>query len=201
MLRLMASNEPSFATRTWNSTFVSLRLDYSNLRLGNVEKSVNRKHVMLREFHKKFGHTVNHLPTEISEIDRVLRAKLIFTEALELCRALGVHIYAPDGETLTLAEDADFDFEAVLDQGIDWIEAADGIADLQYVVIGTEVSLGLDCDFVFDEVHRSNMSKGTEKDEHGKTLKTNRDYSPPDVSGILKQQYPKQMHLFEPPKI
>lgn len=39
------------------------------------------------------------------------------------------------------------------------IETADAIADLLYVVYGTAVACGIDIDKVFEEVHRSNMSK------------------------------------------
>lgn len=39
------------------------------------------------------------------------------------------------------------------------VETADAIADLMYVIIGTAVSSGIDMESIFQEVHRSNMSK------------------------------------------
>ena len=47
---------------------------------------------------------------------------------------------------------------AAMEQG-DLLEIADGLADLCYVTIGTAVAYGIPLDKVFNEVHRSNMSK------------------------------------------
>jgi predicted HAD superfamily Cof-like phosphohydrolase len=43
----------------------------------------------------------------------------------------------------------------------DLVEVADGLADLLYVVLGTCVAHGIDIQPIFDEVHRSNMTKDT----------------------------------------
>ena len=67
------------------------------------------------------------------------------------------------------------------------VETADGLADSLYVVFGTAIAYGIPIDKVFEEVHRSNMSK-TPLDEHskgGKVLKAG--YSPADVAGILRR--------------
>lgn len=70
---------------------------------------------------------------------------------------------------------------------------ADGLADLIYVVKGTAATYGIDLEPIFDEVHRSNMSKCTEgkliKDSSGKVLKPD-SYSPPDIKLCLEQQTP-----------
>lgn len=39
------------------------------------------------------------------------------------------------------------------------VEVADAIADLAYVVLGAAVSHGIDLQPIFDEVHKSNMTK------------------------------------------
>lgn len=71
----------------------------------------------------------------------------------------------------------------------DLVEIADACADLLYVILGTAVSYGIPLDEIFDEVHRSNMSKLGEDGkpiyrEDGKVLKS-ASFSPPDIAGIL----------------
>ena len=39
------------------------------------------------------------------------------------------------------------------------IEIADALTDLLYVVYGMGAHMGIELDYCFDEVHRSNMSK------------------------------------------
>jgi predicted HAD superfamily Cof-like phosphohydrolase len=96
------------------------------------------------------------------------------------------------------------------------VEVADGIADSIVVLVGTALEFGIDLTAVWNEVHRSNMSKFPECDrcfgdgwwqpereretcptcggrgtlllrrEDGKILKPP-SWSPPDISGILKR--------------
>ncbi|MBT6144177.1 MAG: hypothetical protein HN712_14795 [Gemmatimonadetes bacterium] len=73
----------------------------------------------------------------------------------------------------------------------DVVRVADALSDLMYVVLGTYVSHGLHCqaEDLFDEVHRSNMSKLDERGQpihrsDGKVLKSDR-WSPPDLAPIL----------------
>jgi len=59
-----------------------------------------------------------------------------------------------------------------------------------YVVYGTAVSYGIDIEPVFQEVHRSNMSKGNPevvRASNGKILKS-RNWTPPDLEPILETQ-------------
>lgn len=79
----------------------------------------------------------------------------------------------------------------------DLVGVADGLADVLYVVIGTAVAYGIDIQEVFDEVHRSNLSKTVwseelqrytiEKDEFGKGIKPPT-YSPADIAPIIDRQ-------------
>lgn len=61
------------------------------------------------------------------------------------------------------------------------------LADLLYVTYGTADAFGIDIDRVFEEVHRSNMSKLVDgkplKREDGKILK-GPNYTPPNLSFI-----------------
>lgn len=72
--------------------------------------------------------------------------------------------------------------------GYDKKQAAKELADLLYVTYDTAIYLGIDIDRVFDEVHKSNMSK-LGKDgkpvyrEDGKVLK-GPNYTPPNLEWI-----------------
>jgi predicted HAD superfamily Cof-like phosphohydrolase len=86
------------------------------------------------EFHKLTGNSIEHFPT-IPKAERcALRASLIGEELREL--------------VLAMEQD-------------DIVEAADALCDIQYVLSGSIVELGLSECFaeLFAEVHRSNMSK------------------------------------------
>lgn len=69
------------------------------------------------------------------------------------------------------------------------IEIADAIADLLYVVIGTAVAHGIDIEPIFNEVHRSNMSKFIDgyKREDGKWIK-GPSYSPANLEPLIQKQ-------------
>jgi len=116
----------------------------------------------LVEFHRQFGLTINVIPTCPSVADRQLRGILILEELSELIDATSL------------------------------VGVADALGDLLYVVYGAAVTYGIDLEPVFDEIHRSNMTKlwdGIEvkKDVNGKVIKPHT-YSPADVkTEILRQ--------------
>lgn len=115
----------------------------------------------VRDFHWKFGCEYRSSPELPDITGRRLRMRLIVEEAGEL----GV----------------------AMERG-DIVEAADGIADLLYVTLGTAVACGIDIEPVFIAVHNSNMLKdggGTRPD--GKILKPP-GWTPPDIASILKKQ-------------
>lgn len=92
---------------------------------------------------------------------RALRAKLIVSEAAET--------------VLALAERDD-------------VGLADGLADLEYVTVGTAVTYQIPLDEVFNEVHASNMTKSTVAEavaNHSGDKGKGPDYRPPDVAGVL----------------
>ncbi len=106
---------------------------------------------MVRDFHDKFGGDVDvpFTPETIS-----LRFRLIEEEFMEVDNELFPHHAGPPDEKKLTKE----------------------LADLLYVVYGTAVTFGLPLEEVFEEVHRSNMSKlGDDgkpiKREDGKILK------------------------------
>ena len=82
----------------------------------------------------------------------------------------------------------------------DLVEIADALADQMYILIGTIQAHGLQdkIEEIFDEVHRSNMSKLNEDGKpiyraDGKVLK-GINYSPPNIALILKPKYIKKQY-------
>lgn len=85
------------------------------------------------------------------------------------------------------------EFEEYLEgeENNDIIEIADALIDIIYVAYGTGVEYGLPMDKLFNEVHRSNMSKLDENGnpiyrEDGKVMK-GENYTPPKVKEIIEE--------------
>lgn len=120
---------------------------------------------MVKEFHEAFGHAA---PEEVTVGDEDLwnfRMMLIEEELLELREGI---------------------------KQKDIVEIADALADLVYVTLGSAVSMGLNFNDIFMEVHRSNMSKLGEDgrpiyNEHGKIIKPD-GWQAPDISKYIKEQ-------------
>jgi predicted HAD superfamily Cof-like phosphohydrolase len=116
---------------------------------------------MVEHFHRTFDGPYGGKPGFPSEDTQTLRYDLIKEELLELGDAM---------------------------DDVDLVGIADALADLLYVVYGTACSFGLDMQEIFDEVHRSNMSKvGGHKRGDGKWIKPST-YSPPNLEPIIKKQ-------------
>jgi len=77
----------------------------------------------------------------------------------------------------------------------DYVGVADGIADAIYILCGTALRYGIPLDEVFEEVHRSNMTKTIDPKfrEDGKLLK-GENYSPPSLFGILNKEVVNERH-------
>ncbi len=116
---------------------------------------------MVFAFHQEFDIHIADQPTTLDEPTQTLRTRLIQEEFDELQEAM---------------------------KAKDLPNIAKELADLLYVVYGTAVSCGIDMEPIFQEVHRSNMSKiGGHKREDGKWVKPPT-YSPADISPILTAQ-------------
>lgn len=116
----------------------------------------------LIEFHVKFGHPVTVGKAKLEHRDTELRLNLIAEEFEEFQEALTVN---------------------------NLVEVADALGDMIYVIIGAALVWGIDINSVFNEIHRSNMSKlGPDGlpiyREDGKVLK-GPDYSMPNLIPIL----------------
>lgn len=119
------------------------------------------------EFHEKFGHPIN---TPITSQQRDLRCTLISEETIEVMGEM-----YPDPDDIKL---------------IDKKKLTKELCDLLYVTLGTGVAFGLPLKEVFEEVHKSNMSKLGEDGkpvlrEDGKVLKGS-NYKEPDLEQFFK---------------
>ncbi|WP_372750947.1 hypothetical protein [Labilibaculum sp.] len=120
----------------------------------------------VKEFHEAFAVNVEVQPI-IPSIDRCeLRQKIIQEEVDEL--------------------------KAAWESG-DLVEVADALADIHYVVMGTVLEFGLQDKYldIFNEVHRSNMSKLDKNGkpiyrEDGKVIKSDL-FSKPEIGKIINQ--------------
>ncbi len=122
---------------------------------------MNAAQKMVQEFHEQFDIHNAPTPSVPNEATQILRSRLIQEEFEELQEAM---------------------------QSQDLPAMAKELADLLYVVYGTAVSLGIDMEPVFKEVHRSNMSKvGGYKREDGKWIKPPT-YSPASLDEIIRRQ-------------
>jgi len=123
---------------------------------------MNKEQQMVKEFHEKFGIINQSKPTFLDGKTAHLRISLITEELKELIEANDVR---------------------------NMVKIADAIGDLLYVVYGTAVSYGIDIEPIFEEIHRSNMSKGDPEKiirEDGKILK-GKNYFPPNLEPILRK--------------
>lgn len=111
------------------------------------------------DFHLKQGHHVGRLRDAKKQTakTRLLRSRLVSEEAAELVAALHEN-----------------DPEAI----------ADAIGDLLYVTLGTAVAYGMPAGAIFDEVHRSNMTKRA-PNRHGKGGK-GKGFQKPDIARVLR---------------
>ena len=115
----------------------------------------------VKEFHSKAEYPINTtLDIDTIRQEKELRKRLLVEEVSE-------YIHAEDDN--------------------DIIEIADSLADMIYIICGTAITYGIPLDKVFDEVHRSNMTKfkhGVIRREDGKILKPD-DYEPPKLKEII----------------
>lgn len=122
---------------------------------------MTNEQTMVEAFHNRFDILARTVPTDLNDDTKQLRFCLIQEEFDELQEAMAT------GNLAAVAKE---------------------LADLLYVTYGTAVSYGIDMEPVFQEVHRSNLSKvGGYKRADGKWVKPPT-YSPADINPILEAQ-------------
>jgi predicted HAD superfamily Cof-like phosphohydrolase len=152
----------------------------------------------IEEFMKRADQAVASYPQLPTEAVRTLRIRIMVEELLGAISPedLQAANENPNIYVELLVKNKSDELIASMLKG-DLVGIADGIADVLYVVIGTAVAYGIDIQEVFDEVHRSNLSKTVwseelqrytiEKDEFGKGVKPPT-FSPANIPPIIERQ-------------
>lgn len=120
---------------------------------------------MVRDWHLKYGQPVRTTPSAepVTLDERDLRWNLLQEEVDELLLAM---------------------------KNGDVVEVADALADILYVTHGTALHYGIDLDAVFEEVHRSNMTKTYDPSRAkyaGKVIVKGDDFEPPRIADVLSR--------------
>lgn len=121
---------------------------------------------LVRDFHEKFNLPRADFPDLGTARERVLRGYLLDEEVGELLEAL------EEGDLAHIARE---------------------MADVLYIVYGSAVTMGIDLEDVFEEVHRANMTKvGGRINEAGKLTKPP-GWQPLDIESIIERQIDARM--------
>jgi len=140
---------------------------------------------LVRVFHETYDCPINDGAPAFPEDRLMLRLGLIVEEVAEL---LDASLSSPAGDLLRGV----WPVIQSLDLGArDMVEVADALADIDYVVCGMAIELGIPHDAVVAEVHRSNLSKlGLDGRPiyraDGKVLK-GPNYTKPNVAAVLEE--------------
>lgn len=133
---------------------------------SSFKNNMTKEQYQVGEFMSHFGQKTPAFVTIPDRETRKLRAELILEEALETIAALGFDVEWTSIHSQKITKESTAIYPTVGGGVCDIYEVADGLADLHYVgYCGTGVAFGIDMDPVFQEVHRSNMTKmWTDKD-------------------------------------
>lgn len=128
---------------------------------------------MVREFMTEVaGQACPTVPTKLDADTLRLRLRLIAEEFDELLDS-----------ALCLSRDGIGMAES---NSVNYTDFIDALADLEYVIAGTYVAIGIDGEAVFQEVHRSNMAKkGGHLNEVGKFIKP-ATWTPPNIQQFVE---------------
>jgi predicted HAD superfamily Cof-like phosphohydrolase len=141
---------------------------------------MTREQLQVREFMLRAGQECPLKPKIPSKEVRELRVKLIAEELIELALAYNVNLVIVAGGVHVKAGE---------ETGCNLVEAYDATLDLEVVVRGNGVAMGVDPEPGWEEVHRSNMTKFIDgfRREDGKWVK-GPSYSPANLGPILEAQ-------------
>lgn len=160
-----------------------LVLAHETARTLAWQKAQQSEALMVRAFHAASGQPVRERPEVPPENEVRLRMRLITEEFFEMLEA----VFPQDGFVDKPLFMSRIDYAPLR---VDLPELVDAWADLKYVIVGSELTFGVDGAAVFRVVHAANMKKfgpggGTRAD--GKIMKPP-GWAPPDIAGELERQ-------------
>ncbi len=145
----------------------------------------------VEQFMKLAGQEVPDRPNEPSKEVRILRAKLIFEEAMEtIMKGLGVCIGVSGSTEEMLRKITNMEFEFDAHQPFNLIETVDGCCDLKVVTTGTLSACGvhdLQCQIAVDSNNLAKFGPGSYRREDGKWIKPP-GHAAPNFQQILDSQ-------------
>lgn len=153
----------------------------NNPLMNSIERAVRQ----VADFHDAIGATIAAKPSLLSHDPAM--GKETLAERQRLLSRLDSSRRGGDELMLRLC--------LVLEEIAEWLDAhlrndliaaADAWGDRLYVLLGDAVSTGLPAQHVFDEVHRSNMSKQCKSSNRGKAVKGS-SYRRPQLAEVLQQ--------------
>lgn len=142
---------------------------------------------LVREFHHQIKTPVSAGPPQLLSSDPA-RASIFTQRLADLSREMADAASSDQDQLLGRAAMAVEELSEWLEAHSkgDLVAAADALADRFYVLVGDAVSTGLPLDLLFEEVHRSNLSKLSHvKTGHGKGAKGPA-YVAPDITKVLR---------------
>lgn len=117
------------------------------------EKSMLHHQVLA--FHKRFGQSIGEKPHILDEKTLRFRLSLVAEEFFEMLDAAGYCIYAPERGSVSGEELQPYTHAPP----VDFPALVDALADLDYVIEGFRITMGVNGTPIADEVQRANMSK------------------------------------------
>ena len=131
------------------------------MKVSPVKRMITKKLPILKSASQKVAAEAKMLEDFGKHDERFNRMHLIYEEAAEL------------GEALAAGNE---------------VKALDGLTDLLYVILGTAVTFNLPLEEAFAEVHKSNMTKSNESQNH-RVRDKGPGFIPPNLDAIIKEHF------------
>lgn len=142
----------------------------------------------VHEFHEKFGYPVRDRVTELTTEELQFRLRLVMEEAMEALSACDPPISSFHADWKAACDAIARLIAGLQVKNVYVPLLVDALGDLDYVVEGTRLYLGVNGAEVAAEIHRANMAKDlVMRDGIGKPVKP-KGWKPPDIEGVLKKQ-------------
>lgn len=162
-------------------------------RARKIEQSLSvhaSPQLMVKMFHEMYEMPRPSRFTQLPPSRHSLRLDLIVEEVNELIKAAAHEVIEVQAGDIREYNSIEFGVEHIEGQKVDYVEVADGLADIVYVCFGYAIEMGIDLMTVLREVHASNMTKLDESGrpifrEDGKVLK-GPNYQKPNISVVIQ---------------